>query len=878
METTGKFKKQWLLYLAFTFLPGILLSAQEKPASPKVFLPPAYIVPVFHPASCGWLTNWSTERNYCANSYLDHLDRVRDDANYQFVLTECNNLIAIQNFAPERFEEIKTRVKEERVDLPNAFFLESTVSLSGGEALVKMGVEGIRWQKQVMDVSPRFCWAIDLCGTHEQMPQICAGLGLEGLIYTRCNPAGKTIFWSESPDGSRVLTVVPVNGYADFGNVFHATEALTSAQLEELEQNLSRKAAMTPSDAPLLVLGGYGDYSLAPANSKNPSSFLTQWKAYNPDCNIQFSTFSKYFDAVKSILKSGKNDLPVARGGTTYTFDSFWIESPRVKSWYRRDEHSLQTAEILSTIASLKTGYQYPVQQIYHAWLQMLLNMDRNTLWGSAGGMVFEHQTSWDAKDRFEWVEKKTASINENTSRKLLGEGNSIGLFNPANWKRTDPLHLQLAEGVSLAGVQSERLQDGTIICQIPVASVGLQGVKLQSKPATAPKEIALPAKIETKFYTVIIDPATGAISSLKIKPSGRELLSGPANVLVAEKRVGIGDPGDFMAVRPKRPRLASSSDFKPVITVTEGPLTITVQVKSEFFGGGPSCRLMRFYKNYQRIDFETEINDIPDLTVVVAEFPLIQKPLEIRRGIPFGFSHAPWAQPNKELYGLPEGIKPAVRWSDYSFTDGSGVAILDRGLTGREINDKIPVIYLYNATDKYYGYPNPWLSGKGKHLLEYALVPHEEQWNSARIPQMAWEYNCPVILTAGCSEKAAQSFVKTSDNVIIEVIRREGSDIELRLSECLGKAGTATVTVNLPHTSAALTDMLGDHPQPLSGKENYTFAVRPQQIVTMRLHTESPVEKIEPLMAWDELVPSAKHAALNSYLKDKKGHPPKGN
>jgi len=47
-----------------------------------------------------------------------------------------------------------------------------------------MGVEGIRWQKRVMGVSPRFCWAIDLCGTHEQMPQICKGLGLEGLIYT----------------------------------------------------------------------------------------------------------------------------------------------------------------------------------------------------------------------------------------------------------------------------------------------------------------------------------------------------------------------------------------------------------------------------------------------------------------------------------------------------------------------------------------------------------------------------------------------------------------------------------------------------------------------------------------------------------------------
>src|ERR1043166_438962 len=54
---------------------------------------------------------------------------------------------------------------------------------------------------------------------------------------------------------------------------------------------------------------------------------------------------------------------------------------------------------------SMKTNYSYPVEALYHSWLQMFLNMDRNTLWGAAGGMVFEHETSWDASDRFQRVE-----------------------------------------------------------------------------------------------------------------------------------------------------------------------------------------------------------------------------------------------------------------------------------------------------------------------------------------------------------------------------------------------------------------------------------------------------------------------------------------
>ena len=51
-------------------------------------------------------------------------------------LSECNNLIAMLNFRPDRAAELKQRIREGRVELCNAFFLEPTSNLSGGEALV----------------------------------------------------------------------------------------------------------------------------------------------------------------------------------------------------------------------------------------------------------------------------------------------------------------------------------------------------------------------------------------------------------------------------------------------------------------------------------------------------------------------------------------------------------------------------------------------------------------------------------------------------------------------------------------------------------------------------------------------------------------------
>jgi alpha-mannosidase len=836
-----------------------------------------FVVPNFHPASCGWLANWSVERNYCANSYLDHLDRVRDDANYNFAMSECNNMIAIANFQPQRFAELKQRVQEGRVELVNAFFLEPTINLSGGEALVKMGVEGLRWQQQVLGAKPRMIWAIDVCGLHEQMAQITAGLGLDALVYCRLNPTGSTLHWLESPDGTRTLALSPGH-YLEWRPMFSAKMPMTDEQLKKLADDIRARIEplspeadkkrpdagdlrsaprRTPAGAPVLIFGGSGDYSMAPLCKSYPTEFLAQFKQAAPQYDVQFSTPGKYLDAVLPGIKSGAVQLPTMRGGSGYNYLSFWIQCSRVKETYRLCEHELQGAEMLATIASLKSNDVYPAVQLNRAWLLMCLNMDRNTLWGAAGGMVFESPDSWDVNDRFSCVLAASYAFSHKAMNAMLGSGPETALFNPLNWERNDPA---VVSGIGL--------------CRPRLPSCGL-GAPTEVDET---EEIKVPDVIETKHYSLRIDPQTGALASLKLKPSGREMLGGPANVIVAEKpKKPIGDPGDHMANREDRIAIANTNATSPVITARRGQLGTTVEVRSTFIGGGALVRTIRCYDDYPRIDFETELNDAPDRAVVFAEFPLAEDIAEVRRGIPYGFSHGAWAVTNEALHGWTKGIVPAVRWSHYALAGGGGLALLDRGLSGRELTGRTPLIFLLNTTEKYRGYPTPWLSGKGKHQLRYALVAHDGGWADARIPQLAWEYNCPPQPISGVKLGAPTSFVQTSGNVIVEALRREGDEIELRLAECLGVAGEATVTLNLPHESAARTDLLGGHAQPLAGGPTYKFPVRPQQIVTLRFKTAQAVAAITPLMKWDELVPEHKRAALNQYLPDVKGHPPAG-
>ncbi len=854
---------------ASTRLPG-----QAQPMKPRE----VFLVPNFHPASCGWLTTFSRERVYCANSYLNQLDRVRDDPNYKFLFSEVNNFVAIMNFAPERVPEFIGRIREKRVEVVNGYFLESTINLSGGEALVRQGVEGLRWYEKTVGIRPKYGWNIDTCGVHEQMPQITAGLGLEAMVYTRKNPAGKTIFWSTSPDGSRILTLCP-DGYADVNSIFTTESPLDKQQLKDLDAKFERLGTITPDGAPILVLAGSGDYSLAPDLQSYPTLLLKQWDEAQMGYPIRFATLSDYFDSILPRIQSGAIALPTVRGGTDYSFDAFWIENYEVKTRYRSSEQRLQGAEMLSSLAHLSTNHTYPVQDLSNCWILMCLNMDRNTLWGSAGGMVFVSQESWDVQDRFNWVDRTTEHTLRDASRAILPDGDEIGLFNQLNWKRNDPVALQLPAGTSIAGAASELLSDNTVLCRIEMPSTSIGGWQLERRAPTSPSLIDLPETLETRYYSVRIDRHTGALISIRFRHSGRELLAGPANVIVAERpRKKEASPADFMAPRSERVRLSTSSDRPSEVQLWKGPIAYTIEVRGKFYGDGAIRRVIRLYHESSRIDFETELNEVPDYTLVVAEFPLAPEIPEIRRGIPYGFSHGSWSKPNPELHGWTRGIVPAVRWIDFGLATGGGISIFDRGATGREIDGNTPIVHLLNAEANYHGYPSPWLSGAGKHIVAYALYPHEEAWDEAHVPQMAWEYNCPPIGLGKCAAQEPRSILETSENVIVEALRCEADHIELRMVECLGQAGDAKIKLMLPHRRAVLTDLIGREQSALPKADIYTVQLKPQQIVTVHFATDTALPEAGAITAWNRFVPDEKLPALRKYDPDLVGHPPFGN
>ena len=146
-----------------------------------------------------------------------------------------------------------------------------------------------------------------------------------------------------------------------------------------------------------------------------------------------------------------------------------------------------------------------------------------------------------------------------------FSQGNGNGVLQPAQLGTTRSGTGENAPGRWLLRVSCvRRCRERRISCASPtLPSVGTVSIEPSAKPPELPKSVALPETIETRFYRIRIDPDTGALTSLKLKPSGREMLGGPANVIVAERpKTQAGDPGDHILDRPERQTLAIRASF----------------------------------------------------------------------------------------------------------------------------------------------------------------------------------------------------------------------------------------------------------------------------------------------------------------------------
>ncbi len=294
---------------------------------------------------------------------------------------------------------------------------------------------------------------IDVCGVNGQMPQIVAESGLEALFFSRNNPMPKDAFWWAAPDGTRTLTFALGPGYAAGRSLFNTEDALSPQEMRELAEAFEKGHQYAASPRHLLMGAGGGDYSLAPKRPSYPAGFLHAWRQKYPEIAVKMATPGEYVDVIRKEVRDGRIELDEYSGDAAYSYNAFWMNMPEVKRDYRRSEHLLQAAEMAAAAASLWKNLEYPAEGFYNSWIQMLINMDRNALWGAGSGSPFYDSHHWNVWDRFESVREQAGSALREAIGAFASEGKAVTFFNPLNWEREDPIEVVLPPDRRLSGM-----------------------------------------------------------------------------------------------------------------------------------------------------------------------------------------------------------------------------------------------------------------------------------------------------------------------------------------------------------------------------------------------------------------------------------------
>ena len=365
------------------------------------------------------------------------------------------------------------------------------------------------------------------------MPMVLAGSGIR-YFSEGCNnyraPTFNRLYakspcWWEGPDGSRVLMIwVPSYAYASRLGLDASLETARQRILASLRGYEARKDY--PYDA-IFANGAVSDN--CPLNA-NLATVAEAWNERYAFPKIILCHNAEFFEYIE---KQWGDKLPVVRGSGGAYWEDGAGSTPQETALNRNAHETLVNAEKLLALCGAASGNgAYPRRKLAEAWHNVML-FDEHT-WG-AHSSVSEPESEFT---KAQWrIKAQFAYDADRQARDLLDEGllalrglvrtaeRSLVVVNPMSWPRTDVVELTPPGGDDALASPSNIVQTRYVLAK-DVPACGYRVMKLGDGAVGVQAEaMAAGTTIESRFYRVAFDPATGAIASILDKELGRELV-----------------------------------------------------------------------------------------------------------------------------------------------------------------------------------------------------------------------------------------------------------------------------------------------------------------------------------------------------------------
>ncbi len=604
------------------------------------------------------------------------------------------------------------------------------------------------------------------------------------------------------------------------------------------------------------------------------------------------------------VLK-GEMRNPQRAGVFTNVYAEVQATRMPLKGANRRAEIAVQrVAEPMATVAWWMLGAEYPQFSLDRANELLLQNHAHDSIAGCGADAVAD-----DVMFRFRQVRIFAGIVTEDAARHVAGsidtrdcakEDILLVVFNHLP---------RAISGIAAGEIDiaRDRRVQGFKVCTLDGAEVAAQVVRKGDFLATFNHPQELPLRTWSDHWDILFEaadvpalgyrvfkivPAAGAyrhVGSMLTGPTSMENASlsvrvnSNGTVNVTDKRDGTrlrnqnlfedrGEVGDYwVGAFPLEDRIVSSLGAAARLAVIEdGPLSAAIEAQFDLqlpiaatadaaarFGETRAVHVTTVYRlvrgeRFLRIH-TTVANTVKDhilralfATGVKTDAVCAETPFDVvSRPIPLPDTHD-WREPYRP-------VQPHRSFVDLS--DGKrGVALLNRGLTQYEaVDDPERTLALtlfrahraWNSVRLAYYPDETGTQLQGTHSFEYALLPHQGDWDAAGVAYEAEWFNVPFSVGAAGSGEgtlpATLSFIEVEGNGLVMDALKKGEwddSVILRLSNPTPRDIEGVVHVHAPVAKAEAVNLMETEVEAVLPVVEGRIAVRlpAKKILTVRL------------------------------------------
>lgn len=312
-----------------------------------------------------WLWRWEEAMASIHSTFRSALDRISEDSDFIYSFATPPVFEWIKQTDPEMLEEIKARVKEERWELPEGWWLQPNCFSASGESYARQSLYGQRYLLENFGKISDTVFNIDSFGHNSQTPQILQKSGMDKYMLVR-------------PENKHFKIDAPFFKWV--GKDGSAVKAFRAGQYSEV-YNKDMISAVSIAEknmenAPCDEIMVYGVTNHGGAPTKKAISDIHRI-ATEKDYKIAFSTVTG------AIESQGQPKLTVSGEMITWDFGTY-TNGVKIKKLNRIAEYSALNAEKAAIMAKKILAREYPKDKIDAIWKDIMFNQFHDILGGAS--------------------------------------------------------------------------------------------------------------------------------------------------------------------------------------------------------------------------------------------------------------------------------------------------------------------------------------------------------------------------------------------------------------------------------------------------------------------------------------------------------------